>query len=164
MKKTTTTHPATEARKQKNRDANRAQHIANLEHPGVVVPGGRTGRPSKLRRSAERAERRSRGARAAAQIAALRDLGTAMDSLEPAMVYATEAVDGLSQALTEKSADEWCVEFGITVHDPDGWDRTNYYASWAEPLTALEFARRASESTISGNTEGIRLTLATGRR
>lgn len=42
----------------------------------------------------------------------------------------------------------WQDLFGIVVRDPDGWDRTNYDASWAEYITEEEFIHRASRSTI----------------
>ena len=49
-----------------------------------------------------------------------------------------------------KSADEWLQEpayKGIQVYDPDGWDCTNYAASWAEKITEEEFNRRLDQST-----------------
>ena len=52
-----------------------------------------------------------------------------------------------------KSADEWLAmpEFeGITVLDPDGWDRrgAHFEASWAERITKEEFNRRLFRSTL----------------
>jgi len=37
----------------------------------------------------------------------------------------------------------------FAVLDPDGWDRKNYDASWATPLTFKEFMDRADESTCT---------------
>lgn len=51
---------------------------------------------------------------------------------------------------TLASADEWLrhPDFeGIVVMDPDGWDRKNYKASWAEKITRAEFEERLMEST-----------------
>ena len=51
-----------------------------------------------------------------------------------------------------KSAEEWLAEpeyEGITIYDPDGWDRRGEYweASWNEKITKQEFERRMVEST-----------------
>lgn len=54
-------------------------------------------------------------------------------------------------AAEKRPAAEWASQYGITVADPDGWDRANFAQSWAEPITATEFARRASLSTCSGD-------------
>lgn len=43
--------------------------------------------------------------------------------------------------------DEWSALLGVTVLDPDGWDRTSFAESWAEPITLDEFIRRAQVST-----------------
>lgn len=43
---------------------------------------------------------------------------------------------------------EWEVELGVTVLDPDGWDRRNYDVDWARPLTRDEFIDKACASTI----------------
>ena len=48
--------------------------------------------------------------------------------------------------------DQWLAtdEFkGITVLDPDGWDRRNFEKSWVEPLTHYEFTVRLGLSTCS---------------
>ncbi|MDO8713996.1 MAG: hypothetical protein Q7K13_05905 [Polynucleobacter sp.] len=42
---------------------------------------------------------------------------------------------------------DWSIKYGITVLDPDGWDRTNYEASWAELLTEADFKLRLSKSS-----------------
>ena len=44
---------------------------------------------------------------------------------------------------------EWSQITGITVYDPDGWDRSDFAASWAEPITRAEFIRRCWTSTIT---------------
>lgn len=36
---------------------------------------------------------------------------------------------------------------GITVLDPDGWDRSNFEQSWNEPITCYEFEVRLGLST-----------------
>lgn len=41
----------------------------------------------------------------------------------------------------------WEQHLSVKVMDPDGWDRRNFKASWAEPLTEKEFKRRAALST-----------------
>jgi hypothetical protein len=48
-----------------------------------------------------------------------------------------------------RSSEEWSLLCNIKVIDPDGWDRTNYEASWAEEITRDEFMRRASVSTCA---------------
>lgn len=49
-----------------------------------------------------------------------------------------------------KTADEWLAEpayKGIEVYDPDGWDRQNFTASWAERISEAEFNLRLVAST-----------------
>lgn len=46
-----------------------------------------------------------------------------------------------------RTPDEWCVILGYEIMDPDGWDRTDFTASWSERLTLEEFERRARAST-----------------
>jgi hypothetical protein len=48
---------------------------------------------------------------------------------------------------TIKNSSEWSKEFGVTVLDPDGWDRSNFKVSWAEEITKEEFERRLTKST-----------------
>lgn len=49
----------------------------------------------------------------------------------------------------KKPSDEWVKEFpGLTIMDPDGWDRSNFIESWAEPIDEIEFHRRVMHSTI----------------
>lgn len=46
--------------------------------------------------------------------------------------------------------DEWLKKdeyYGLVILDPDGWDRSNFEASWKEPITKDEFDRRWGEST-----------------
>ena len=50
-----------------------------------------------------------------------------------------------------KTADEWLADpayHGLTVLDPDGWDRKNFTASWNEQITRAEFERRLLNSTV----------------
>lgn len=50
------------------------------------------------------------------------------------------------------SADEWLAlpEYaGLEVEDPDGWDRKNFQASWAEKISKQEFDKRVAISTCS---------------
>ena len=52
---------------------------------------------------------------------------------------------------TLKSASEWLREpqyYGVTIIDPDGWDRTDFDASFDEPITLDEFQRRLNRSTL----------------
>lgn len=58
-----------------------------------------------------------------------------------------------------KSADEWLASpeyLGVTILDPDGWDRFNFDTSWKEKITKREFNRRLSLSTsiIDKNLQG----------
>lgn len=43
----------------------------------------------------------------------------------------------------------WAKQQGITIRDPDGWDRQNFVESWNTPITLEEFHQRASLSTTS---------------
>jgi hypothetical protein len=50
-----------------------------------------------------------------------------------------------------KTSEEWNKLYNITILDPDGWDRKNFYYSWyEEKITKDEFKRRVLESTIKG--------------
>lgn len=54
-----------------------------------------------------------------------------------------------------KCAAAWLCEpqyRGIVVFDPDGWDRSNYEASWKEEITEDEFRARLLMSTCFRNT------------
>lgn len=46
----------------------------------------------------------------------------------------------------------WADLTGVVVLDPDGWDRSNYVASWAEPITLAEFRSRVNMSTVRFST------------
>ena len=48
-----------------------------------------------------------------------------------------------------RTPDEWCDLLGVQVLDPDGWDRSDFERSWAEPISRLDFERRLMVSTIS---------------
>ena len=43
---------------------------------------------------------------------------------------------------------EWVLLTGVTIADPDGWDRKDFQRSWNEPITRAEFARRVRRSTV----------------
>lgn len=50
--------------------------------------------------------------------------------------------------MTEKlSSQQWSERFNVMVTDPDGWDRKNFDASWAEEITEDEFRRRLHRSS-----------------
>ena len=47
-----------------------------------------------------------------------------------------------------RTSEEWAVQLGADVLDPDGWDRKNFIFSWhEEPITREEFDRRYLRST-----------------
>lgn len=57
---------------------------------------------------------------------------------------------------TKKSSEDWMKEYpGLTIIDPDGWDRSNFAASWAELITEKEFNARVMPSTISLKLDGV---------
>lgn len=43
--------------------------------------------------------------------------------------------------------EEWCRSYGVHIHDADGW-RGNDVRGWDEPVTLVEFERRALRSTV----------------
>lgn len=43
---------------------------------------------------------------------------------------------------------EWSKLLGVTILDPDGWDRQNFWEDWGRPITREEFQTKASMSTI----------------
>lgn len=47
----------------------------------------------------------------------------------------------------KKASEIWCLDTGIEVMDPDGWNRKDYDNSWCEEITRDEFIRRAGMST-----------------
>lgn len=53
---------------------------------------------------------------------------------------------------TLKSSDGWLKHLNIdraAILDPDGWDRSNFEASWNEQITLKEFYRRLNQSTVA---------------
>jgi hypothetical protein len=50
----------------------------------------------------------------------------------------------------KRTPQEWLEsEFkGVTILDPDGWDRSDYKESWSEPITKDEMGRRTMMSTV----------------
>lgn len=54
-----------------------------------------------------------------------------------------------------KTSEEWSKnEEGLTVLDPDGWDRDNFQYSWhEEKITYSEFNKRLLHSTIEKSTK-----------
>lgn len=50
--------------------------------------------------------------------------------------------------MEKHNSDYWSNLMDFRVLDPDGWDRKNFSASWAEEITQEEFFRRAMASTI----------------
>ena len=64
-----------------------------------------------------------------------------------------EAIDkarDLSKSYTAVP-NEWEIILGITVLDPDGWDRQNFAEDWGKPLSYDEFWAKAGMSTIRVN-------------
>ena len=41
--------------------------------------------------------------------------------------------------------DEWCKQFSVTVHGPDGWRRDG--RPWSDPITEAEFWERVAVSS-----------------
>lgn len=65
------------------------------------------------------------------------------------LVRAESRVEAVKLPLLQP-ADEWLKDpkyKGLVVLDPDGWDRQNFKASWAEKITRGEFERRVVVST-----------------
>lgn len=50
--------------------------------------------------------------------------------------------------LLRRGSTAWCLEFGVEVIDPDGWDRSSLDESWMEPITLDEFVARVMRSTV----------------
>ena len=42
----------------------------------------------------------------------------------------------------------WQDAYGVTIYDPDGWDRTDFDRSWSELITREEFMKRFGNSTV----------------
>lgn len=49
----------------------------------------------------------------------------------------------------KKPPSVWCKEFGLTIHDPDGWRVDN--KDYDDPITEADFRKRAEESTCVGD-------------
>lgn len=47
-----------------------------------------------------------------------------------------------------RTPEEWQVETGIRILDPDGWDRSNFEEDWARRITRSEFQAKADVSTV----------------
>lgn len=47
-----------------------------------------------------------------------------------------------------KSSNDWSLGLNLVILDPDGWDRTNFRASWMELITEEEFSNRLMRSTV----------------
>lgn len=51
---------------------------------------------------------------------------------------------------TLKTSQEWMIETGVDVIDPDGWDRKNlYWSFFKELISREEFERRLIDSTCN---------------
>jgi hypothetical protein len=62
--------------------------------------------------------------------------------------YARFLAEQLCSYPERASSEEWQQRFpDVVVMDPDGWDRSNFDASWAEPITLGEYRRRLALST-----------------
>lgn len=48
---------------------------------------------------------------------------------------------------TLRTPTEWEQLLGFQILDPDGWDRSNFEVSWAEPISESEFRTRLAVST-----------------
>lgn len=49
---------------------------------------------------------------------------------------------------TKRLPSEWEIITGITIRDPDGWDRKNYDESWGTPIDFDEWEQRMMRSTV----------------
>lgn len=68
-----------------------------------------------------------------------------------------EAIENLVNYIEKELSSELCLKpddwlqtpkyQGLTIMDPDGWDRKNYQQSWNEKISWQEFEKRAAEST-----------------
>lgn len=79
------------------------------------------------------------------------------DSSDGVYPITEEAKKGLRQKANElkrlttdtRLPSEWERYTGITIIDPDGWDRKNFDVSWNTPITYSEWEDRSNRSTIS---------------
>ena len=56
----------------------------------------------------------------------------------------------------KRSSQEWQDASPFIVQDPDGWNREDFAASWAEPITEDEFNNRAMLSTLTFDSNYLR--------
>jgi hypothetical protein len=86
--------------------------------------------------------------------------GTTWKHFYPTVPSALSSMEGMRKANPsrnyefsgggeKKPASDWEPIFNLRVFDADGWDRRNFDESWAEPITAGEFNRRAWVSTCA---------------
>lgn len=67
--------------------------------------------------------------------------------------FTNVSVEDLRRAASnpKRSPDDWLKDhrlYGVTILDPDGWDRKNYAESWAEEITFSEMQSRVARSTV----------------
>lgn len=49
---------------------------------------------------------------------------------------------------TKRKPEDWENRTGISILDPDGWDRRSF-TDWERPITREEFLQRAARSTVA---------------
>lgn len=59
----------------------------------------------------------------------------------------TKFFESVPEEPVKKAPEIWCLDTGIQIVDPDGWDRKNYKESWYTPITRGDFIKRAMMST-----------------
>lgn len=60
-------------------------------------------------------------------------------------------MDTTGYRTSEDWHEKWSKESGMSVYDPDGWDRANFNFSWYEELITFgEFSERVIRSTCIG--------------
>jgi len=67
-------------------------------------------------------------------------------------IMAEDDSDELFLLTGKRQPEDWMgqPEFeGVTIHDPDGWDRANWEESWSIALTLEEMQTRVSRCTVS---------------
>lgn len=80
-------------------------------------------------------------------------LETEVERLRREVEFEARGADNFSGAdrvydeAQEKTPDEWCGRFDVTVHGPDGWRRDG--KSWDEPITQAEFWQRVAWSSCT---------------
>ena len=73
-----------------------------------------------------------------------------MDMPTPVQIRARlrpQAFNGKELEAMKLNSTEWSTKFGVLVTDPDGWNRQDFDASWAEQITEAEFKARLQKST-----------------